>query len=69
MLNKLPLLVTVLVIIFVISSLITYITLEKVVTPEKIETQNAPSPTASGVVKISIVNPEKEEVESGKDIK
>ena len=69
MLNKLPLLIIVLIIIFLITSLITFITMEKVVTPEKKEIQQPQGSTAGAVVKISIVNQEKEAVDSGTDIK
>lgn len=68
MLSKVPLLIVVVVIIFLITSLMTYITMEKVVAQEKIEVEKTQS-SAAGIVQISIVHPEKEAVNSGANIK
>ncbi len=59
MLNKIPLLIMVLIIIFLITSLMTFIAMEKVVTTERVEEKPEGQMTA-GIVKISIINPDHE---------
>lgn len=69
MLNKVPLLIIILVIVFIITSLLSFITMEKIVTPEKIETQKTKISTGSGIVKIDIVSLEKEMIADETNIK
>jgi len=57
MLNKLPLLIIVLVIAFIFTSLMTFIAMDKVITPQKVEVQKQ----AAANVLISIKAPETEE--------
>ena len=55
MINKIPIAVIILVIIFLITALVTFVGMEKVVSPDGTAAQ-APTSTAAGIVKISIVN-------------
>lgn len=66
--NRLPLVIMIIIIIFLITSLLSFITMEKVVSPEKVEVKESQSSTVGGVVKISIVYPEKEVVDNEGDI-
>lgn len=70
MLNKLPILLIILVIIFLITSLFSFIMMEKVVTPERVEVKKPQTSTAAGIVQVSIANPgyEKEEGNNGAGI-
>jgi len=69
MLDKIPLLIVILVIVFIITSLLSFITMEKVITPKKIETQKPKTSTESSIVKINIVSPEKEVIADETNIK
>lgn len=69
MVDKMPLLIVILIVVFIITSLMTFITMEKVVIPEKIETQKTKTSTESGIVKIDIVSPEKEVIADETNIK
>lgn len=65
MLNKVPLLIIILVIVFIITSLLSFITMEKVITPQKAEVQKQ---AAAANVLISIRAPETEESSVTEDI-
>ena len=68
MVDKTPLLVIILVVVFLITSLMTFIAMDNVIAPEKVEVQKQPSSAAGGIVKIDIVQPEKEGVNNEANI-